>query len=337
MRVLKFKYLLYDKYDNYKKELTCVEKCSIDYNSLTRLKMSASMTIGEDRDIDYFNDRIQIICSLNGEEYPLGVFLISGPSRLLNTRITRNLTLYSKLHILEDDKVMERYFVAQGTNVVNECRRMLGDYKVRIPESNKTTGSDREWEVGTEKIEIINDLLSSINYTSLRVDGDGYFAAQPYILPTDREIEFIYEPGIDGILAGGMEDEIDLFSVPNTIIRYTNNGEVVPPLRAVYENNNADSPVSIINRGRRIVDAAEVSDVSDYETLFAVCKKAAYELTDKYSHINFQTAINPRHGYMNCIRLRSGDINDKYIETSWSMDCAVGGKMKHVCRKVVNI
>ena len=73
------------------------------------------------------------------------------------------------------------------------------------------------------------------------------------------------------------------------------------------------------------------------ETLVADCKKNAYEMTDKYSHIEFQTAINPKHGYMNCIRFKNYDINDKYIETSWSFDCRIGGKMKHTCRKVVNI
>jgi hypothetical protein len=337
MRILDFKYYLLNKNDDFKKELMCVEKCSVEYNSLTRLKSSASMSIGEGKDIDYFNDRIKIICRLNGKEYPLGIFLICSPSRTISTRVTRTLTLYSKLHILEDDKVLERYFVSKGINVVNECKRILGDYKVSITESDKVTGSNREWPIGTEKIEIINDLLSSINYTSLRVDGNGYYTADPYILPTDKEVDFIYEPGIDGIMMKDMEDEIDLFSVPNTVIRYTNNADINPPLRAVYENNNADSPTSIVNRGRRIVDVEEVADAADYATLMAACKKAAYELTDKYSHIEFQTAINPEHGYMNCIILKNHDINDKYIETSWSFDCAVGGKMKHTCRKVVNI
>lgn len=337
MRKLLFKYYLMDQNDNIKKELYCVEQCSISYNSLARLKSSANMTIREDPDIDYFNDRIQPVCILDGISYPLGVYLICSPSRKLSTRITRNLTLYDKLHLLEDDKVLERHYVPQGTNVVNECRRLLGDYKSNITESDKVTGSAREWGIGTEKIEIINDLLSSINYTSLRVDGNGYYVATPYILPTEREIEITYEPGVDSILMKDMEDEIDIFNVPNTIIRYTNNPDITPPLRAVYENNNTDSPTSIVNRGRRIVDAAEVSDAADMETLVAACKKDAYELTDKYSHIEFQTAINPKHGYMNCIRFKNYDINDKYIETSWSFDCRIGGKMKHTCRKVVNI
>ncbi len=337
MRILKFRYLLLDKNDVFKKELSCIESCSISYSSLTRLKSSATIVMREDSDVDYFNDHIKPICVLDGVEYPMGIFLISSPNRNLSVKTTRSITLYSKLHVLENDKVLERYYVPHGTNVVYECRRILGDYLVNITESTKTLNADKEWEIGTEKIAIINDLLATINYTSLRVDGDGYYVAEPYVSPTDRGTEFIYEPSVDSILMRDMTEELDLFDVPNVVIRYTNNADINPPLRAVYENNNASSPTSTVNRGRVIVDAAEVTDVADLETLTAVCKKDAYELTDKYSHVEFQTAINPQHGYMNCILLKSYDINDKYMETSWSIDCKVGGKMKHTCRKVVNI
>ena len=337
MRTIKFRYLLLDKNDNFKKELSCIESCSISYSSLTRLKSSATIKMREDADIDYFNDRIKPICILNEVEYPLGVFLICSPNRDLFIKTTRSVTLYSKLHVLEDDKVLERYYVPAGTNVVYECRRLLGDYLVNITESNKTLSVGKEWEIGTEKIEIINDLLASINYTGLRVDENGYYVSTPYVLPTEREVEFTYQPGVESILMRDMSEGLDFFNIPNVIIRYTNNEEINPPLRAIYENNNASSPTSTVNRGRVIVDAAEVTDVADMATLTAVCKRDAYELTDKYSHVEFQTAINPQHGYMNCILLKNYDINDKYIETSWSMDCKVGGKMKHTCRKVVNI
>lgn len=41
--------------------------------------------------------------------------------------------------------------------------------------------------MGTSKLEIINTLLDSINYYSIRVDEEGIFISSPYVVPTDKQ------------------------------------------------------------------------------------------------------------------------------------------------------
>lgn len=339
-RELDFEYELYSKENIFKKQLYNIEDAQVDYGSLTRLKYSARITMTEDDEIDYLNDMVKIICVINGERTPIGQLLLSSPKKkITDTGTIRDCECYSKLKILDDDKVESRYTVLAGTNAINEVKRLIGNsYPFSIPDSNLTTSTDKDWEIGTPKLDIINDLLSVINYNSLTVDNNGVFVSSPYVLPTDREIQVTYEDNeATSIIDPEIQEDIDLYDVPNVIVRYTNSAEIDPPLVATYENNNPSSPTSTINRGRRIVSAEAVSDVADLQTLQLITKKDAYQLNDKYSYVEFSTAINPVHGYLTCIQLKAYDINNKYIETEWSIDCQTGGEMRHRARRIINI
>lgn len=338
-RELDFEYELYSKDNVFKKMLYNIESSQVDYGSLTRLKYSARITMTEDSEIDYLNDMVKIICVINGEKTPIGLFLLSSPKRKIgDVEVIRDCECYSKLKILDDDKTESRYTVLAGTNAVNEVKRIIGNsYPYFIPDSNLTTSTDKDWEIGTPKLDIINELLSVINYNSLTVDNNGVFVSSPYVLPTDREIQITYEDNEYSIINPDLEEDIDLYDIPNVIVRYTNSAEINPPLVAIYENNNPSSPTSTVNRGRKIVSAEEVSDVADLQTLQLITKKNAYEMNDKYSYVEFKTAINPVHGYLTCIQLKAYDINNKYIETEWSMDCQTGGEMQHKARRIINI
>ncbi len=338
-RKLYFKYELYDKDNVFKKRLFTVIDATVTYSSLSRLKASAIVTMTEDNDVDYLHDQIKIICNIDGVDYPVGQYLISSPIREINNLgVTRKCDCYSKLLILDEEKTEIRHYIPKGTNVVNEIKRLITNkYITLIDASLLTTSTDKEYEIGTPLLDIINDLLAIINFTSLRVDNNGNFIATPYILPTDRQIDITYEANEISIIYDGMQESIDMFNIPNVVIRYTNNGDITPPLYVKYENNNVSSETSTVKMGRKITDSEEVTDVANQNTLNDICKRDAYNLSDKYTHVEFQTAINPIHGYLDCIYLKAYDINSQFIETSWEMNCMTGGNMKHTVRKVINI
>lgn len=338
VRHVSFQYELLDRNNVFKKDLRNIESCSISYKFLSQLKSSASVVMADDKSIDFLNDRIKAYITLNGVKTPLGVFLLCTPSRdIKETKVTRNITCYSLLQILLDDKIETRLTLPAGTNVVNEIKRQIGA-NYNIADSSQTLLSERIFEVGTSKLEIINDLLSVINYNSLRVDVNGIYITEPYVLPTDRQIDRVYEEGADSIIISDMTDELDLFNVPNVIIRYTNAVDIDPPLTYTYVNDNASSITSTVNRDRRIVDSAE-TDASDMVTLQAITKKDAYNYNSVYSHLKFQTAIDTDvlDIFMPTVWVRVGDINDKYSITTIEFKCEVGELAKVEARKVVNI
>lgn len=341
-RKVSFRYELLDKNDVHIKDISTITRCVVRYSSLSQLKTSAEISMREDNSINYQTDRIRPICIISkgnqSMEFPLGIFLISSPSRgIKNTMITREMQLYSKLLLYSEDRVDNRYYVTKGTNVIAEVKRLLGTPKLTIPDSAYTTSTNREWEIGTSKLSIINDLLDSANYTSLRVDVDGYFIAEPYVLPSDREVEIEYVDDIKSVLSPNMAEKLDLFNIPNKFIGYTNDPDA-PALRSVYTNSNPESITSTTYTGRTKVEPIEVLDTVSQSVLDEMVLRAAYNASQVYSHVEFETAIMPIHDYMNVIYLKHKDIlQGKYTETNWEINCKAGTYMKHTARKVVSI
>ena len=296
--------------------------------------------------IDYLNDRLQPVIKFQSREitvnFPLGILLLNSPTRKdRKNAVYREIECYSKLQILQEDKFGERYFIPAGTKYTTAISQIIssaGETKINIVPSSDTLQTDKEYDIEMSKLQIVNELLNEINYNSLRVDVNGYFVSEPYVLPVDREIEYEYIDNELSVIVPEVMEELDLFNVPNVFVRYLNNPER-PPLRSVYTNDNPDSITSTVSRGRNIVDIRPVEDIASQEALDEMARRDAFNASQVYGHVEFETAIMPFHDYLNCLflRYRPLGIEDKYIETSWSIECRAGGRMQHTVRKVVNI
>lgn len=315
--------------------INCIEDGgTVSYNSLDSLKTSASLKASLSTDEIFNVKRIRIFSVMNEVELPCGTFLVATPtSDFENVLQGIDVTCYSTLWPVKADKPENRYFVPKGTNVVNEVKRILSrfKYEVIIPESTKITSIDKEWELGKSFLEIVNDLLQSINYTTLYVDFYGNYRAVPYILPSERIVEITYnEEDIDNILEPRAKSELDLFDIPNKFVRYVNSPEV--DIKAVYVNTygiTGTDQTGIINTDIQKIDA------SDYDTAYTLCKKAAEEATSIYHKVTIYTAINPTHLFLNCIQLNHYQCRGKFVETSWDIELNTGGTMTHNLREVI--
>ncbi len=333
-----FKYQLLNSNNEYIRDIESVESANVTYSALSRLKQKATVSVTLDKMSKInINNRIRIIHVLNDVETSLGTFLMTTPVQEVNSLFKIvSIECYSTLWLLDANKTTGRMVVGVGTNVVNEVKRLLAGYGVQvlIDNSTKTTSVTREWEIGTPILDICNDLLQSINYTSLYVNPSGDYIAKPYEMPADRFVDFEYrEDDIANIVENNLTSELDYFNVPNVFVKYVNNPDT-PDLIAVYENTNPQSPTSTANRPKN-VHSEEVSDVSDVQTLMDMCKRDLENATSKYHKVTIQTAINPEHGYMNTIFLNLNGISGKFTETDWDIDCITGGVMTHQLRESV--
>lgn len=339
-RQVAYKYELLDKNNAHKKWIYTVSSCNIAYQSLTQLKASAKLSMLDDSGINWLTDRIRIYMVLNGVQTLLGTFLLSSSGKKIDKigTATREVEAYSTLQILLDDKLETRLQIVAGTNVVNECIRLIGSSGLYdITASDKVLLSDKTYEIGASKIEVINELLGIINYTSLYVNREGTFIARPYILPTDRSIDITIKNDIVSKVKEEMSDSLDLFDIPNVWVRYSNDININPPLSYTFENNNSTSPTSIQNRGRRIV-SAEAVETTDINDLIAKTKSDALDDNSKFANLEFSMAINPTlEFYMPCAFIKTNYVNDKYIIYNISFNCKLGEDMKIKARKVVNV
>ena len=189
----------YELLDNRLKSIKNIypKSCSIDYDSLATLKISANITIKDDE--KNYND---MNIAIKDNDETIATVLVSTSSRDRHAK-TRTLTCYDRCIVLEQDKLTDSIVIPAFTNIVKYVSNMLKEYDTAFSliESNATNKADIFFQVGTSKIEVINYLLNLINYSSLLTDKHGVFYAQKYVLPSERNIEITYTDDINTSIA----------------------------------------------------------------------------------------------------------------------------------------
>lgn len=278
--------------------------------------------------------------SQNYVEFPLGVFLMSSPTRHADEDdvVTRDIEAYDRTKLFIDDKITEIYTVPKGTVYTDVINELLGDVPKRVEPSDFVAGRDREFAVGTSKKEIIDNIAEGINYHTLRFDEEGRAVVQPYVNPTNRAPEYNYQDNEISIMFPDVEVEFDTFDIANVWIVSTSEADS-EPLFAILENHDPANPFSVERRGRRIVDFRQEETTTDETSLKRKVKRLQYEANREYENISFNTLINPLHSDNDCYTIIYGPlgIDEKYTELNWEIPLEAGSTMTHTARRVVKL
>ena len=187
------------------------------------------------------------------EDRPIGTYLPAVPERTYEDGSSNfSIDLYDKLLIPHRRRVTQTYTAAQGTPVIDLAEQLLaevGERRVAVTETDETLRGPMSWETGTTYLQIINDLLDSINYFSLWCDGWGRYRMQPYQPPERRPESWNFINDSNSIYAHGWTHERDEFNVPNQVILIAQPEGDDEPLTAIRTNDDPDSPYSTINVG----------------------------------------------------------------------------------------
>lgn len=318
---------------------------TIDFDASAKIKRVARLRVNDPREIDYLNSRVKPYMCLHVDKnilkFPLGVFLMNSPSKSFDgASVERVIECYDLTQILVDDKLAERMIIPAGANYVAVISSIIagaGITNYRITPSDLSVAASIEFEIGTEKLDVINELLRSINYNELYCDATGVMVGSPYVHPAARTIESSYVTNQESVVLPESTRQLDVFSTPNKIVRYLESADR-DVLISTAVNDNPLSQLSTISRGRVIVDVAKVDDIADQATLDAYTQRVLAEST-LYERIIFSSANIPNHEFLDCLYLSNKDlgISGTYIETAWKMELKTGGVMEHVCRKAVGL
>lgn len=276
-------------------------------------------------------------------EWPLGVFLLESPDRELSGTgvVSRSVTAYDQLAILSGDRVVSRLSLAAGTVYTDAITTIATDAGVRllVTPSALTLPSAMEWEPGTTRLRIVNDLLAAINYESAWFDELGRLVVRPYLSPADRSAEYAYITDDKSVIAAsGLKQSLDVFDVPNQWVLTVSEADRAP-ITATYTNTNPNSPTSTVARGRTIVDFRDSEDAPDYATLLAKAKRLAFEASQIVERATFDTLAMPLHSNADVLELtvpRLG-LGGVFSEQSWELPLKSGARMRHTARRVVTV
>lgn len=312
------------------KRIDNISSSSISYDLETETLGSATIDITESVGECYI--RIYLITIQNGitEKHALGTFLVQTPSSSFDGKV-RNVSMdaYTPLIELKENPPPLGYFVAKDENILDTVTMLTHEHSrapVAATTSDKKVLYDFVADPNETWLSYLASLLSNAKY-SYSLDEMGRILFSPIQDTASLQPVWTYTDDNSSILYPELDLDHDLFGIPNVVeVIYSNGGE---NYYARVVNDDPNSPISTVNRGReikhRVTDPDLIGDPTDNQI-----QEYAEQLLKNMS--NAEYTISYTHGYCpvrvgDCVRLnysRAGltDIKAKVI--SQSIKCKPG-------------
>lgn len=291
--------------------------------------------------VDFLTDAIRPCLILNGVEYPLGEYLAATVTTNHRAGVDYyDIEAYDYGLVLQQCTTETRVSFAANNKYTDIVQAMLLDAgidSIICIESSAVLAATREdWEIGTPYIQIINDLLGEINYSSIWFDSDGNARIEPYVPPSAANIAHTYASGEYSIIKPDVVAVLDTYTAYNVFIAQVQSPDLPAPLTATSVNDDPDSPLSTLRRGRRIVaPIVRLDGIADQDTLQAYVDNLKFESIKSYEVLSFETAKAPVHGVNDVLALQHEAANGIYEESEWAITLGVTGQMTHKARRVM--
>lgn len=312
------------------KKLDTVKSCSITWDSDTDTLGSATIDATETLGECYI--RVYLVTIQNGlrERHPLGTFMVQTPSSTFDGKIrTVSMDAYTPLIELKEKQPPLGYSILKDANIMDMAYQLTAE-NLRAPVV-RTKNADKLYydfisETDDTWITFISDFIANAKY-SFGLDELGRVLFVPAQDTASLQPLMTFDDSNSSILYPEISMDHDLYKLPNVVEVIYSNGSKHHYARAV--NNDANSPISTINRGREIVyretDPSFAGEPTDDQI-----DAYAQQLLRKMSSIEYTVSYS--HGYCgvrlgDCVRLnykRAGITNVKAKIISQSIKCEPG-------------
>lgn len=317
-----------------KQLLRTVINSSVSRDSESSTLGSATIDVTESTGECYI--RIYMVTTQNGlkERHCLGTFLVQTPSSSFNGKL-RNISMdaYTPLLELNENQPPLGYYIAKGDNVMDAAYKLVGDY-ARAPvvraSCDTTLYTDFVADPNDTWLSFISSLIANAKYT-LGLDEIGRIIFLPIQDTASLQPVWTYDDSNSSILCPDISMDHDMYGIPNVVeVSYSSPSFSYTAKPAV--NDDPNSPISTVSRGRRIVHRVtnpEFSGLPNKDQL----DDYAVQLLRNMSTLEY--TLTYTHGYCpvnigDCVRInyeRAGltDIKAKVISQSikCTPDCQV--------------
>lgn len=313
------------------KQVMTVESATINRDDSNTTLGSATFDIGEELDECYL--RTYLVVSQNGEtqKFPLGTHLVQTPSVGFDGKRTSiSLDAYTPLielkespppigySLLKDTKIMETAYVL--------CRERMRAPVVRA-NSNETLYSDFVSNLDDTWITFLSDLVSNAKFR-FALDELGRVLFEPIQDTASLQPVKTFDDGNSSILYPDVTDERDLYGIPNVV-------EVVYSKDSGYlfsriVNDDPNSPISTVNRGREIVyrdSNPNITGEPDQTYLDQYANQLLRDLSCLEHTITYTHGFVPEVTIGDCVMLNYERAGLKYVKArviSQSIKCETG-------------
>lgn len=322
-------------------ELYSVSPPALRMDTTAGIKMSMQGEFLANANVNWLTDTVHPTLVVDGTETPLGVFLPAA-ARDTENETTKSIVveLYDRCWQVRDSLTERRLFLRAGTNYVEAIKTLLVEAGVSLVLATPTTETLAEaredWDIGSSRLEIINQLLGEINYNELWFNADGVAIVEPATVPTAANIKHTLDAtDVTSLLLPSKTSELDFYSAPNVFICVCSNADKEAPLVATAVNDNPQSPLSVTRRGRRLATVIRVDNVASQRELNNYARRMRDNSVSRGEVIQVQTALHPGYGAFDVTAINYGDTVAICTETAWEMELRTGGTMTHTLERVV--
>lgn len=307
-----------------------VKSCTISRDSEAATLGSATIDITESVGECYI--RVYLVTIQNGikEKHPLGTFLVQTPSSSFNGKI-REVTMdaYTPLLELKENPPPLGYSLLKDENIMSAAYRLCRENsRAPVVETSCDTTLFYDFVADPEDtwISFITDLMANAKY-EFHLDEMGRILFAPKQEIESLQPVWTYDDGNSSILYPDLSMDHDLYGIPNVVEVVYSNGNDEYYARVV--NDDPNSPISTINRGREIIHRDTNPNLVGDSTERQI-QEYAERLLKEMSTLEY--TIKYTHGYCparlgDCVRLnykKAGLTNIKAKVISQNIKCKPG-------------
>ena len=276
--------------------------------------------------------RIYLMTVQNGvkEKHPLGTFLVQTPSVSFNGKVRDvSMDAYTPLIELKETQPPLGYSIPKGENIMSMVYKLAREH-ARAPvvstDCVSTLFADFVAETDETYLDFLTALMSNAKYT-WSLDEMGRILFSPEQDTASLQPVWTYDDDNSSILLPEVTIDNDLYGIPNVVEVVYSDGSDYYYSRVV--NDDPNSPISTVNRGREIVyretDPGLVGDPTENQI-----HEYARQLLKALSSL--ECTISYKHGYCpvrvgDCVRInyaKAGIVDIKAKVISQSIECTPG-------------
>ena len=276
--------------------------------------------------------RTYLIAKQNGNTYkiPLGTHLVQSPSTTFDG-FTKNVSMdaYTPIIELKENQPPIGYSLLKGTNIMSTAYQICRENMrapIVIANSDDTLYQDFISNTNDTWVTFITDLISNAKY-ELDLDELGRVLFKPKQDTASLQPVWTYTDDNSSILYSDITIDQDLYGIPNIVeVTYSNGSDFF--YKKVI-NDDPNSPLSIANRGRKIIHRVNNPNLLGDPTKYQIDEYANQLLRDLSS---LEYTVSYKHGYCpvrlgDCVRLnysRAGLNNIKAKVINQTINCEAG-------------
>lgn len=310
-----------------------VKTCQISRDDNTETLGSASITINDLVGETYI--RVYLVAVQNGVTYKfaLGTFLVQTPSSKFDGKVRDvSVDAYTPLLELKESPPPIGYSLFKGANILDTAYDICLD-QVRAPvikgscdinlQTDFVANTNDTW------LTFLVDLIANAKY-KFDLDEMGRIMFAPQQDYASLQPVWTYDDGNSSILYPEVTLDHDLYGIPNVVEVIYSTG--VDSYSARIVNDDPNSPISTVNRGREIVHRVTDPKIAGNPTQDQVTEYATQLLRDLST---LEYTISYTHGYCpvrvgDCVRFNYSRANMNNIKgrvISQTIECRPGCKV----------